>query len=238
MTSAQKIPCLVRQIVDHGDHVYTLTLEPKARLPRFNSGQFLHLTLDAYDPTGFWPESRVFSIASSPQQRESLTITYSVKGVYTRRMEQELSVGREVWVKMPYGDFRVEPGRPSVLIAGGTGLTAFTAFIDSLTAEQAESLHVFYGVRERGLLIFRPLLEAASRRCPALSVHYFIEQGDVSRPDETSGLLDISTILKQIESPLDDDYYLSGPPGMLKKFTSELQQHGVAAEAIHIDAWE
>ena len=37
---------------------------PNGRAPRFRPGQFLHLALDAYDPSGFWPDSRVFSIAS------------------------------------------------------------------------------------------------------------------------------------------------------------------------------
>ena len=32
----------------------------------FKPGQFLHLALDAFEPGGFWPESRVFSIASAP----------------------------------------------------------------------------------------------------------------------------------------------------------------------------
>jgi ferredoxin-NADP reductase len=239
MTSAQKIPCVVKQIVDHGNHVYSLTLVPTtSRAPRFNSGQFLHLTLEPYDPADFWPESRVFSIASSPQERESLTITYSVKGVYTRRMEEELSVGKEVWVKMPYGDFRVETAHPSVLIAGGTGLTAFTAFIESLTADQTEPIHVFYGVRERGLLIFRDLLEKASNRCPALKVHYFIEQGGAFQPDETPGQLAITKVLQQLDSPGRYDFYISGPPAMLKKFTQDLQEQGINAEAIHSDAWE
>ena len=66
MATPQKIRCQVQQITAHGDHVYTVDLTPERPVPRFRPGQFLHLTLDDYDPSGFWPESRVFSIASSP----------------------------------------------------------------------------------------------------------------------------------------------------------------------------
>jgi ferredoxin-NADP reductase len=63
----RKIPCMVRDIADHGERVYTVVLEPSSAVPRFKPGQFLHLALDPYDGSGFWPESRVFSIASSPR---------------------------------------------------------------------------------------------------------------------------------------------------------------------------
>ena len=101
-------------------------------MPRFRAGQFLHLALDPYDPTGFWPESRVFSIASPPAQRDSVRITYAVHGQFTARMESDLAEGRQVWIKMPYGDFVIESQADVVLFAGGTGVTAFTAFLEDL----------------------------------------------------------------------------------------------------------
>jgi len=85
MGMPQKIRCQVADIIDHGEHVYTVDLLPERPVPRFQPGQFLHLALDPYDPSGFWPESRVFSIASSPSRRERLRISYSVKGRFTPR---------------------------------------------------------------------------------------------------------------------------------------------------------
>jgi ferredoxin-NADP reductase len=66
----RKIPCVVRDVTDHGEHVCTVELEPAIQVPHFKPGQFLHLAIDAYDGAGFWPESRVFSIASSPRDRD------------------------------------------------------------------------------------------------------------------------------------------------------------------------
>ena len=66
----RKIPCLVRAIIDHGERVYTRRARAIDAGPAFKPGQFLHLAIDPYDGAGFWPESRVFSIASSPGDRD------------------------------------------------------------------------------------------------------------------------------------------------------------------------
>ena len=99
----------MRGVTDHGERVYTVELEPRLPVPQFKPGQFLHLAIDPYDGAGFWPESRVFSIASSPRERDRLTITYAVKGAFTTRMERELVPGASVWVKLPYGEFVIDP---------------------------------------------------------------------------------------------------------------------------------
>src|SRR5580765_6484920 len=132
MSMPRKMRCRVDAITDHGERVYTVELAPEKPAPTFSPGQFLHLTVDAYDPSSFWPESRVFSIASSPQDRGRLRICYSVKGRYTTRMEQTLRVGGEIWIKLPYGNFIIDRAADSVLLAGGTGISAFTAFLEAL----------------------------------------------------------------------------------------------------------
>ena len=161
MATPQKFPCQVKNVVAHGERVYTLELVPDVLpVPRFKSGQFFHLALDPYDPTGFWPDSRVFSIASSPRERDKIQFTYSVRGRYTARMEEEIIAGRQVWVKMPYGEFFVDVSHPVVLFAGGTGITAFTAFLHDLVDSPPHPVTVFYGARQKNLLVYRSLVEA------------------------------------------------------------------------------
>src|SRR5262245_23694219 len=118
MSTTRKINAVVRRIIDHGDHVYTVDMTTSSRVPPFRPGQFLHLALDEFDPSSFWPESRVFSIASSPTERNMLTICYAVKGRFTTRMERELCEGRSVSLKLPYGDFVINQKRETMLLAG------------------------------------------------------------------------------------------------------------------------
>jgi len=113
MSLPRKIRCAVESVVDHGGRVYSVELKPDRPIPVFQPGQFLHLTVDEFDPAGFWPESRVFSIASSPTERNRLRICYSVKGRYTQKMERAIAVGREVWIKLPMAILSSSPTRRS-----------------------------------------------------------------------------------------------------------------------------
>jgi ferredoxin-NADP reductase len=236
VATAQKIGCVVEEIVDHGGQVYTVTLRPERPAPRFRAGQFLHLALDPYDPTGFWPESRVFSIASSPSSREAVRITYAVHGAFTARMERELTQGGRAWIKMPYGDFVIEPRRDVVLFAGGTGRSAFTAFLEALPSSTQPAVVLGYGARTPALLIYRDVVERAASRVAALDALYFVEQDAPS--GMLPGRLSVQAIWPHVPRPLESDFYISGPPAMLKAIGAELRAHDIAAEAIHIDAWE
>ena len=175
MAVVRRMPCTVRGVINHGERVYTVDLEPSMSVPRFAPGQFLHLALDPYQADGFWPESRVFSIASSPDERDRLSITYAVKGAFTTRMERELAVGGTAWVKLPYGEFVVEPDRDAVLFAGGTGITAFTAFLRSLAPERTSRVVLFYGARTPDLFVYGDLAHARAREVPALTCNLVCE---------------------------------------------------------------
>ena len=230
MAVVRRMPCTVRGVINHGERVYTVDLEPSMPVPRFTPGQFLHLALDPYEADGFWPESRVFSIASSPDERDRLSITYAVKGAFTTRMERELAVGGSAWVKLPYGEFVVEPGRDAVLFAGGTGITAFTAFLRSLVPERTSRVLLFYGARTPNLFVYGDLAEARAREVPALTCHPVCEA--------TEGRLDVAAAwpaIEELEKPL---VYLSGPPAMLTGLTAQMLDRGVSPEDIRTDAWE
>jgi ferredoxin-NADP reductase len=217
-------------VIDHGERVYTVELTPSAAVTGFKPGQFLHLALDAYEPGGFWPESRVFSIASSPRERDRLAITYAVKGAFTTRMERELAPGRSVWVKLPYGEFVVDPGNDAVLFAGGTGVTAFTAFLLSLLPGQAKRVLLYYGARKPNLFVYGPLAETCARDVPTLSCNLVCE--------DTDGRLQVGAAWPEVEALHNPVFYLSGPPQMLAALAAQLREHGVSLDAIRTDAWE
>ncbi len=233
----QKVQCTITQVIDHGERVYSVFLKPDSLAPRFRPGQFLHFALDPYTPGDFWPESRVFSIASSPEDRSLLRITYAVKGQFTTRMESEIEVGHQVWVKLPYGEFMISPERDACLLAGGTGMTAFTAFLAGLRAEYPRNVHLFYGARCPELLIFRPLVEEARQRCLRLHALYLVEQGSDSIA-YIPGRIDLNVVWKSFPDPLVARYYLAGPPEMLRILKSGLLQRTVSPSCIITDEWE
>jgi NAD(P)H-flavin reductase len=246
MATLQKLRCRVQKITDHGDHVYSVHLKPERTLPHFRPGQFLHLTLDYYDPSGFWPESRVFSIASSPAQRDYLKMAYSVRGRYTARMEKELREGMFVWVKLPYGDFVIRDSGNVVLLAGGTGITAFIAFIDELTNEFHNSVFLAYGARKPELLLYRDSIDAKTGTNSSFHASYFVETDGENRRDKMytqppeffTGCLSLKAIWNRFENPREATYYIAGPPAMIQTLTENLRKNDISPEMIKVDAWE
>jgi ferredoxin-NADP reductase len=238
MPVPRKLRCEVSRVIDHGEQVYSVFLSPEKRLPHFLPGQFLHLALDPYDPSSFWPESRVFSIASSPSDQQDLCITYAVKGEFTARLEKELVGGKEVWVKLPYGEFIINNNSDVVLFAGGTGMTAFSAYIDQLENNQENSISLFYGALNFDLLIYKAMIDQKVEMCPKLNAWYYFEDGHSQGDREIKGTLSVSSAFGYLIKPLEKEYYLSGPPGMLKSLQSDLLSNSIPGERIKIDAWE
>jgi len=239
MPTPQKLLCRIENVIDHGEHVYTLSLVPQyPPAPRFKPGQFLHLALDSYNASGFWPESRVFSIASSAGERDKIQVTYSVRGKYTARMEKETVAGRDVWVKMPYGDFIIDVGGPVVLFAGGTGITAFTSLLSELPTGQHCQVTLFYGARQRQLLCYRSLVERCRQNVQGFGAYYFLEKEGQLTENEIPGWISMDHARRLITDPLQAKFYLSGPPPMINALSTQLHEMGIISSSIHVDAWE
>ena len=134
-------------------------------------------------------------------------------------------------MKLPYGEFVVDPSRDAVLFAGGTGVTAFTAFLQSLEAGRAPRVLLFYGARTPELFVYgaagRGVRAARCRRSPAAS----------SR-EASDGVLDVEPAWPAIETLRAPVFYLSGPPQMLAALSAQLRERGVPDERIRTDAWE
>lgn len=209
--------------------IRTVALRPLEKAYKYNPGQFLHLALDEYDPAGPWPESRCFSMQSSPDE-ELIKITFAAKGKFTERMALELAAGKVIHVKLPYGDlFQGEQeGKKSVFVAGGTGITPFLSLFTSRAFAAYPEPRLYLGVRDLSHHLYAADLEKARTVNPSF--------GFTLLNEEKEGRLDIRNILK--ENGPAAVYFISGPPVMIKNFKNSLAADGVPAENIRTDDWE
>ncbi|MBN1531198.1 MAG: FAD-dependent oxidoreductase [Spirochaetes bacterium] len=210
--------------------IYMVSLRSLEKRYKYSPGQFLHLALDGYDPSFPWPESRCFSMQSH-QEEEMLKITFAVKGAFTGRMARELAAGREVWVKLPYGELfsREHRRENTVFIAGGTGITPFLSIFTSPAFGEYRNPRLHFGYRDdRYHSLYRDELDAARRINPTFTVEA-VDQ-------ETEGMLDIAKIYGAHGN--DPAYFISGPPAMIKSFKEYLLARGVPETEIRTDDWE
>lgn len=208
--------------------IYTLEFRSMGSKFKYLPGQFLHIALDEdYDGSSQWPDSRCFSMQSNPNE-ETIKITYAVKGEFTRQMEQNLKVGSEVWLKLPYGDLFTQTHNKTntVFIAGGTGITPFLSLFTHESFNEYIHPRIYLGFRSKEFNIYNEELE---RSCNSNSFVQLYFQDEV-------GVIDIEQIF--MDNDIDSNYFISGPPAMIKTFKHELIAKGVPTCNILTDDWE
>jgi len=227
MAIVKKYPARIVGISNQIKGVYTIELKSLDKPFKYDPGQFLHLTMDEYDPSDQWPESRCFSMQSNPDEK-NVRITYAVKGSYTKKMEVTLKVGSDVWLKLPYGSLFTQPHNKinTVFIAGGTGVTPFLSLFTHKSFNEYITPRIYVGFRSKEYNIYH--IDSFRTSDTAIYLRTFYENSD--------GIIDIMEIFK--ENGKLCDYFISGPPAMIGAFNDFLIKHEVPDSQIKTDSWE
>jgi ferredoxin-NADP reductase len=231
MAIVRKHRCQVTEVRQPLPDVYVARFASQDRPFQYQPGQFLHLALDPYDASRPWPESRCFSIMTpAGGDPRELGIAFAVKGAFTLRMSAELVPGREIWLKLPYGELFAADwsGRTCVFLAGGTGVTPFLSLFGAPAFARFTHACLYLGVRSASHDVFAAELAQAQRGNPAFAVEV--------RCEDTQGLIPIDQV-RERHGP-EAVYFLSGPVAMIRAFRARLLALGVPAEQIRSDDWE
>jgi nitric oxide dioxygenase len=226
----KKYKAKILKIENLVEGLYTLSFVSDGGKFRYLPGQFLHLALDSeYDGSGQWPESRCFSLQTSPEEKYA-KITYSVKGKFTQQMQNKLIEGEEVWLKMPYGDlFQQEHNKENtIFISGGTGITPFLSLFTDSSFANYQNPVLYAGYRNPSFNVYETELKKAISINPNLKIKNFYQ--------DTDGVLDIEKIFN--ENNKEASYFISGPIIMIRQFKQKLENNGVALNNILTDDWE
>ncbi|MDP3463666.1 MAG: FAD-dependent oxidoreductase [Bacteroidales bacterium] len=229
MAIVKKYKAEVVSVNNSIEGVYTVEFRSLDKAFRYDPGQFLHLALDAFDPAGQWPDSRCFSMQSSPNE-ELIRITYAIKGSFTSQMVAELKPGIEVILKLPYGDLFTQQHAKSnnVFIAGGTGITPFLSLFTHSSFALYNRPVLYAGFRNQKMNLYANELSKAKEINPSLEWHFVYE--------DSNGRLNIQEIFENSKSG--STYFISGPPVMIKSFKDYLLQANVGQNWILTDDWE
>lgn len=223
---AKKYRSRVASIANPCEGIYTLELESLSGKFKYHPGQFLHLAIDPhYDGSDQWPESRCFSMQSNPLESH-IKITYTAKGRFTSLMMNTIKVGSEVWLKLPYGDlFTQEHNKVNtVFIAGGTGITPFLSLFSHDSFKDYINPKIYLGFKSESYNIYKDILDIFET--DTLQINY----------ENVDGILNIESIFS--DNGADTDYFISGPPEMIKSFKRTLIIKGVIPKRILTDEWE
>ena len=142
----------------------------------------------------------------------------------------------------PFGDFHIKPTQKEmVYIGGGAGMAPLRAHISHLfeTGNTARKVSYWYGARSKQEFYYQDYFEALAKSHPNFRFHPAL-----SSPlpeDEWGGhtgfihQVVLENYLKSHQNPKAIEFYLCGPPMMIKVTTKMLADLGVSPEQIAYD---
>jgi ferredoxin-NADP reductase len=203
----------------------------------FRSNQAIRLQLTGiHDP---WGSARLFSLSSSPTETEAISITAKMTGSPFKDGLKRLRPAGHVEVVGPLGDLIYDPTRPTLMIAGGIGITPFRGMIRfAVDTGAKEPIVLLYSARTPEEFAFRSELDSLARLHPDLRIHY-----TVTRPDEGGtrwrgrvGRIDEPMIRDAVGSLDRPNYLVVGLPEMVESTVRMLEGRlGIPEDRIN---WE
>ena len=153
-----------------------------------------------------------------------------------------LKPGDTVTAIGPFGDFHIRPTQKEmVYIGGGAGMAPLRAHISHLleTEQTARKVSYWYGARSRQELFYGDYFDGLARAHPNFSFHPALS---APLPDDRwtgmAGFIHevvLENYLRPHPSPKAVEFYLCGPPMMVKACTKMLADLGVGSEQIACD---
>jgi len=205
------------------DDVYTFVFE-KERDLTWKAGQhglFSITHKKVKNPT------KPFTIAAAPSENVlKLTMKINDNPSEFKKGMLELKQGMTIGMSGPLGSLNVNDERPTVLIAGGIGITPFRSIIKQIEAEgngNKKPIHLLYMDSEKKYM-FKDELDANN---DSISISYLDSRDDLHQEIDK-----LSTLYQN-----NGQYLIAGPKLMVDSISSYLQNSSISKKNIKKDAF-
>ncbi|WP_166363521.1 anthranilate 1,2-dioxygenase electron transfer component AntC [Pseudomonas akapageensis] len=201
------------ELVSRSTAILHLDASANAQQLDFLPGQYARLKVPE---TSQW---RSYSFANRPNSRNQLQFLIRLlpDGVMSNFLREQCQPGMTIELEAPLGSFYLRHvDKPLVLVAGGTGLSAFLGMLDELAVEggRGHPVHLFYGVTQDADLCEIQRLDSYQARIPG-----FEYQAIVSQPSEQwqgkVGFIPEHFDVERLQRR-SFDIYMCGPPPMVE----------------------
>jgi anthranilate 1,2-dioxygenase reductase component len=190
----------------------------------FLPGQYARLRVPDQDA---W---RSYSFANSPNECNKLQFLIRLlpDGVMSNYLRERCKVGDSIELEAPLGAFYLrQVERPLVMVAGGTGLSAFLGMLDDISAKGGcgQPIRLYYGVTNASDLCEIERLQGYLSRIDEYSLETVI-MNPVSDWKGKTGLITQHFDRKFFESH-EFDMYVCGPPPMVEAIKIWFAEQGI-----------
>jgi ferredoxin-NADP reductase len=243
---------VVKSVVPESESAKSFFLTPADGGPLDLHFPGQHLPLRLNIPNHQHPVFRCYTISNYDDDFYRLTIKRESappdrpelpSGLSSSFFHDEVRPSDVLDAKPPSGNFWLDlhQDHPVVMLAGGIGVTPMMSMLEALDrAASTRTVYFFFALRHSGDHVFRSRLRNIAERRPNLRMRVFYEEvrsHDIEGRDyQHAGRVTIATLREHLPS-LDMEYYICGPPGMMKALTEGLAGAGVAPEAIRTESF-
>ncbi len=210
---------------------------------KFRAGQHVRMTLINPPETDSEGDSRFFSIASTPQEKD-LVIAMRMRDTAFKRVLKNTPIGEKVKIQMrldnPHGSFTLheDSSKPAIFIIGGIGIVPAYSMIKDVTERKlSHKMFLFYSNRRPEDAPFLEELRGLAKQNPKITLIATMTEAEKSAKSwkGETGKIDLALIkkyAKDIESPI---YYISGLSDMVSAMKDMVIKAGVNEENIHAE---
>lgn len=187
----------------------------------FLPGQYARLQIPGTDA---W---RSYSFANQPNPENQLQFLIRLlpDGVMSNYIRERCQTGDQIHLEAPLGAFYLRQiERPLVMVAGGTGLSAFLCMLDQIADRGcAQPVCLYYGVRQQADLCELQRIQAYAERIPGFSFVPVLSEADQDWGGRRGYLAEHFDVAALRETPF--DMYLCGPPPMVESVKTWLTEN-------------
>lgn len=203
----------------------------------FRAGQFVDITLENPPHTDAEGNTRGFSIASSPNDRDELLITTRMRNTAFKNSLKEVPLGTQVLVDGPYGNFTLkkDASKLAVMIAGGIGITPMLSMITYAAENRLENrILLLYSNKTAEDAAFVSKLRELERLNKNFRMVAVLTREALQGYE--NGHITGETIKAHVgESFKNAVYYVSGPPAMVSEMRKALEGIGISEDDINTE---
>ncbi|MGF6694374.1 anthranilate 1,2-dioxygenase reductase subunit [Metapseudomonas resinovorans] len=190
----------------------------------FLPGQYARLQVPGTD------SKRSYSFANQPNAQNKLQFLIRLlpDGVMSNYIRERCTVGDEIRFEAPLGAFYMRHiEKPLLLVAGGTGLSAFLGMLDEIAARGGcgQPVHLFYGVRQVADLCELERIQGYAERIPCFSFTPVISDEGQDWNGKRGYVPEHFDAAALREAPF--DMYLCGPPPMVESVKTWLTENSL-----------
>jgi ferredoxin-NADP reductase len=200
----------------------------------FTPGQYFFVTLPESGHQDEKGLRRHISVVTSPNEKGVLGLATRLRDSAFKQTLAGLSVGAEVDVEPPKGQFGLpeDTSRPLVLVAGGIGITVFRSMLRYIAEERLPyRVTLIYSNRDRESTAFLDELRELERELPDFRLVLTMTQDEGW--DGESRRLDAAFIREYLGESLNDfTFMVAGPPAMTEAVQHALEEAGVEEENV------